>query len=236
MRINRREAIVMTGSMGLALGMGEAGAASLSDWSLALSVGSRFIAAGIPARAFGEGSSSMLPTLQAGDVMLGDERYAGKLPRRGDIIAFAAENNTHWIKRVIGLPGERVSCRNWQFAINGEPMPLIVKGRASQTMFGEQVRLLTFEETPKDGQPYLVSRRETLDQDQATYGELAEVTVPADQLFVVGDCRSDSMDSRFPGMKPVRLADVLARIVFRERPNAGWLVPEGSVEGLAAAK
>lgn len=215
---------------------GPSQATTISDWALALKVGTRFISAGIPTQAFKLPTIDMMPTLLENDILLGDLRFAGDLPERGDIIVFRGENDTHWIKRVIGLPGERISCSEWQFSVNGDPIPVAGKAKISQEVLGEQVTLLTFEEAPKDVTPYLVSRREKLDMYQVTYGDLAEVTVPADQLFVAGDCRSDSMDSRISGMKPVRIADVLARIVFRERPNAGWLVPESSVAGLAAAK
>jgi len=213
MRINRREAFASIGSMALAMRFGRAEAASPSDWSQTLSVAARFVAAGIPARAYLQPSSSMLPTLQAGDVMLGDERYAGKLPHRGDVIAFSGEGNTVWVKRVIGLPGERISSRNWQFSINGDPVPTTFKAKISRELFGEQVALLTFEEAPKGGVPYLVSRRETLDVLHDDVGDLDEVTVPVEQLFVVGDSRSDSTDSRYPNMTPVRVADVLSSIV-----------------------
>jgi len=234
MKIDRRQFLGAMSLAGAALASGHAEADWTSDWMQTTVVAGRFVTAGIRGRAFREGSSSMVPTLQFGDVMLGDQRHAGEAPKRGDIIAFRGANDTYWLKRVIGLPGERISCSEWQFSVNGDPIPLAFKAMISQEMFGEQVTLQTFEEAPKDAAPYLVSWREKLDLDQLASSDLAEVTVPADQIFVAGDCRSDSMDSRISGMKPVRIADVLARIVFRERPNAGWLVPESSVEGFAA--
>lgn len=213
---------------------GPSQATTAADWALALSVGSRFTSAGIPAQAFNLPTTDMMPTLSAGDVLLGDLRGAGKMPKRSDVISFIHKDGSHFIKRVVGLPGDRIAFRNWQLYLNGEAVPTEDKGMIPVEMFGIKQYFRRSLESPKGSDPYLVGRGTVLFDNEEKYGELDEVRVPDGRIFVVGDNRSNSLDSRFESMPPVHVADVLSRIVFRLRPNAGWLVPESSVEGLAA--
>src|SRR5882672_7499967 len=95
-------------------------------------------------------SGSMEPTLQIGDAVLGSKfaygysRYSlphglgpasetrlfGKLPARGDVVIFRLprDTNTTLIKRVIGLPGDRIQMIHGRLAINGRAVPLEAAG------------------------------------------------------------------------------------------------------------
>jgi signal peptidase I len=142
-------------------------------------------------QAFKIPSGSMLPTLQIGDhILVNKFRYGIRLPilgqrvlkfvdpRRGDIIVFVYPVDPHkdFIKRVIGQPGDSVEIRHKQIYVNGEK---IEDGWGHFVDGpGDQSRL-----TPRDN-----------------YGP---VTVPPDKLFVMGDNRDRSYDSRFWGFVPL---------------------------------
>ena len=81
-------------------------------------------------------SSSMVPTLEVGDYILVDKfSYGLRLPvtrtkimdigapERGDVMSFPHQNDTYYIKRVIGIPGDKVSYRNKKLMVNDQPVP-----------------------------------------------------------------------------------------------------------------
>jgi signal peptidase I len=142
-------------------------------------------------QAFKIPSGSMLPTLQIGDhILVNKFRYGIRLPilgervvkfadpRRGDIIVFVYPVDPHkdFIKRVIGEPGDTVEIRHKQIFVNDQKID------DPNAHFvdgpGDQSRL-----TPRDN-----------------YGP---VKVPPDKVFVMGDNRDRSYDSRFWGFVPL---------------------------------
>ncbi len=142
-------------------------------------------------QAFKIPSGSMLPTLQIGDHLLVNKlRYGIRLPilgrrvvkfddpRRGDIIVFVypVDPSKDFIKRVIGQPGDVVEVRHKQVYVNGERIEDAHANFVEGP--GDNSRL-----TPRDN-----------------YGPM---TVPSDKVFVMGDNRDRSYDSRFWGFVPI---------------------------------
>lgn len=128
-------------------------------------------------------ANSMGPTLQRGDyVMVNVWAYAWNPPRRGDIVAFQSPANEQvkYVKRLLGLPGDRVSMHGHRVYING--------------------RLLD--------EPYLAL--DPREPDLHRYGELAEITIADGELFMLGDNRRNSADSRLWGNVP--RANVIGRV------------------------
>ncbi len=120
---------------------------------------------------------SMDPTLKNHDYLIVDElSYHLREPRRGEVIVFRFPGNPkeHFVKRVIGLPGDTLS---------------IVNGKVTVTTQDNEV--LTLDE------PYVTNH---------SYESLVDITVPKDQLFVMGDNRSESYDSRMWKFLPRTLA------------------------------
>ncbi|MDP4550639.1 signal peptidase I [Alkalihalobacillus macyae] len=130
--------------------------------------------------------ASMDPTLHDGDRLLVNKfiSYVQEEPARGDIIIIKdVEADKHYVKRVIGLPGDTVEMKQDKLLVNGEELY----------------------------EPYLSSNR----SDAETMGmhlteDFGPVNVPDDQLFVMGDNRLRSMDSR-NGLGKIELDEVVGK-------------------------
>ena len=169
-------------------------------------------------------SGSMIPTLLVGDYLLvnkfsyGYSRYSlpvynpdwfegrlfGSEPKRGDVIVFRlpSDPSVDYIKRLVGLPGDKLQVIDGVLNINGKPVPRVADG-----MYNSRETDLTGETTPIDRSAEVPIYRETLDTG-ATYqtldlnpfsdGDNTQVfTVPPKHFFFMGDNRDNSLDSRF---------------------------------------
>ena len=152
-------------------------------------------------------SGSMLPTLEVGDFILVN-KYAYGLrlpvagtkilevddPERGDVMVFhyPEDGSTNYIKRVVGLPGDRLRYRDKQLSINGEPVPREFVARLPPVeRWREQLGDVEHD-------IYLTMGR------VSGSGE-GEWVVPDGHYFVMGDNRDNSNDSRYWGMVPDKL-------------------------------
>jgi signal peptidase I len=169
-------------------------------------------------------SGSMMPGLLAGDFILVNKfTYGIRLPvinkkviglgspRHGDVMVFRfpGDPGTNFIKRVIGLPGDRIAYRDKQLAINGQVMPQTPQGDYTYSERGD----------PADHVVFTRKLRETIDgrehdilvSEGAGSGTF-EFTVPPGQYFVMGDNRDRSNDSRYWGTVPEE--NVVGRAFF----------------------
>ncbi len=139
-------------------------------------------------------------------------RLFGKMPERGDIVIVTPPGQSDdYIKRVIGLPGDTIEVRGGRLVINGKPvkserrppvmMPVDVNVPCGIEFSGFQVRaadgnaycrLPIVRETLPNGVSY-----DTIDLGQSAGDDYGPVKVPADHLFLMGDNRDRSADSRF---------------------------------------
>ena len=164
-------------------------------------------------------------------------RVMGRTPERGDIvIVVPPDKDVDYIKRVIGLPGDRIAVVNGQIILNGKPVPQAVEpplelaidpnepcdrnefpNLATRLASGKRVcELPILRETLPNGVSYPIIDH-LQDQPLDNYGE---IRVPAGHVFLMGDNRDHSADSRAPagyeqGLGgPVPLADVGGRAEF----------------------
>lgn len=159
-------------------------------------------------------------------------RILGHLPRRGDVVVFRVPaENADLIKRVIGIPGDTVEMRDGQLILNGHavaraalppvavpvsvnsPCRVIPPATPTLVALGNRRNCLfkAYLESLPGGPSYTVL-------DQVAHGEgddFGPVQVPAGHLFLMGDNRDDSLDSRFPefegGIGMVPLEDLVGR-------------------------
>jgi signal peptidase I len=160
-------------------------------------------------------SASMVPTLLEGDYIivskysygysrhsipfsppLFEGRIFGSEPKRGDVVVFKLprDDRTDYIKRLIGLPGDRVQLRDGVVFINGKPMQREFQGEVSeQTDYGLMQAVQRFIETNPEGRQYLTDDWGAGDMDNTDV-----LIVPEGNYFFMGDNRDNSLDSRAP--------------------------------------
>lgn len=160
-------------------------------------------------------SSSMVPTLQVGDYILVNKfNYGLRLPvtrtkvwdvsspERGDVMVFYPPhaNTTYYIKRVIGVPGDRIQYRNKQLTVNGKPVP-----REWLAEIPGSRRLQIGLEQPRGDKSHLVQ------VDLSRPIRDFSVVVRPGHYFMMGDNRDNSSDSRVWGQVPER--DIVGQAV-----------------------
>jgi signal peptidase I len=158
-------------------------------------------------------TSSMMPTLMAGDfvfaykmpygvpVPFSDQKIGASLPVRGDVVVFRLPGNEtiHYVKRVVGLPGEKIQIKNKKLFINDlESKYDPPAEHLLRDLPGQEFHEINQESFPES--THLVMNR-TGDDEAGFYGP---VIVPPGQIFVLGDNRDSSDDSRYWGCVPIK--------------------------------
>jgi signal peptidase I len=179
-------------------------------------------------------SNSMVPTLLTGDFLFVSKyAYGNRMPltnwffwqgtpQRGDIAVFKNRRSNlpgsffglgvpMFIKRVIGLPGDRISYQDKQLIINGQPVELVPQGEYTYTGHYREQRVTRFLEK-------LVPIEHDVLLDSRVPGrDLREMIVPEDMFVVMGDNRDNSRDSRawnYPNWGFVPRHDLMGRAEF----------------------
>jgi signal peptidase I len=176
-------------------------------------------------------SDSMMPTLLDGDfIFVNKFTYGLRLPvlntevvslgqpERGDVVVFRLPSDpaTNYIKRLVGLPGDRVTVREKQVWINGALQPVTLDGvYEGFGHTGAQVALEQLGAVPH--RVLYIPNRPSYDFDDV---------VPAGHFFFMGDNRDNSRDSRFPevGFVPEHLVVGKAVVIW-----LNWNLPNAPI-------
>lgn len=145
--------------------------------------------------------NSMLPALRDGDVVFVDKLERGTVPARGDIVIFDGGDGVRLVKRVIALPGEALELSAEEVRIDGRALRSSPTGD-TEAASSCDVRLLAQD---------LDASRFDFIADARTGS--ATVRVPEGHVFVLGDNRPGSRDSRAFGPVDVRTIDGVARFI-----------------------
>ena len=174
-----------------------------------------FIAKGAIAEPFYVPSGSMEPTLLIGDALLASKfpdgygsasvrmqlnfpetgRVFEGTPKPGDVVVFRwpGDRSQAWVKRVVGVPGDRIQMRQGQLFVNDRPAELKQDGVGeAEDDNGNVERAWRYVETLPNGVSHLIFKM----RDNGRLDNTPEVTVPPGKLFVLGDNRDNSADSR----------------------------------------
>jgi signal peptidase I len=217
-------------------------------------------------------SESMMPRLLVGDYLLvakwpyGWSRFSlpwsppgphtrlfGQTPARGDVVVFRAppDDRSDYIKRLIGLPGDRIQMRQGALWLNDRPVPKmrvadfvvprepntecssiptvqVPYGAGADTEGRPTCRFPRYRETLPGGVSY-----DVIDQGDTPQDDTPVFTVPAGHYFLMGDNRDMSADSRFPatagggvGMVPAENLEGRAIVtIFSTNGSARWRNP-----------
>ncbi len=194
-------------------------------------------------------SGSMIPTLLVGDYLFVSKysygyskhsfpfsaglfpgRVFGSPPERGDVAVFKypgdqgqGVNRTDYIKRIVGMPGDRIQMVNGVLNINGTAVPRLRIGDYVRGANGHYQKGTLYSEQLPNGRRYTVLEY----NDNGPADNTPEFLVPAGSYFVMGDNRDDSLDSRTRLM----LRDFAGST--RDRDQLGWYVPSENLVGRA---
>lgn len=182
-------------------------------------------------------SGSMLPTLKIGDyIVVNKFAYGVRLPvlntviiptskpQRGDVMVFKYPENPsiNFIKRVIGLPGDRIKVEDGRLTINGQALPYqdaLPEGAEKWETYYHLEEINQIK--------HFIQQEPNLASPQAS----GEWVVPEDSYFTLGDNRSNSRDSRFWGTVPDRLIVGKASFVWMHKEPGWTTLPSFSTVG-----
>lgn len=144
---------------------------------------------------------SMMPTLEDGErILVNKIGYSLGEPERFDIVVFRASEEADYVKRIIGVPGDHIAYENDELLINGEAQ--------------EEPYLSALQEEQSEGNLTLDFTLEEL---------LAIEEIPEGYVFVMGDNRENSTDSRIIGLVPVEEIKGSASFVFWPLDEMGFV-------------
>ena len=197
-------------------------------------------------------SGSMIPTLLVGDYLfvskfsygysrhslpfslpLFEGRIFGSPPKRGDVAVFKFPDSSDsnygkdYIKRIVGLPGDRVQVLVGVLHINGEPVRRL---KIEEYEFPDGLhsgdRVAQYIETLPGGSRHrlieMLGDRRDIDGDRTNYDNTREWIVPANHYFAMGDNRDNSSDSRGGWTVPAENLVGRAEFLFFSKPAEAW--------------
>lgn len=163
---------------------------------------------------------SMCPNILAGDRILANKRtLRDGYPKRGDVVVFrtsAPQPPRKWVQRVIGVAGDQIVIKGHDIEVNGQKLEHERAPAYENAQQQRQVEGAVFYESHA-GRRYRVLLAD--DGDESNIDEI-NMTVPDASIFVLGDNRDRSRDSRHIG--PIRVYDVIGHVDYIYYPAETW--------------
>jgi signal peptidase I len=179
---------------------------------------------------------TMEPNLKLGDFIVGyklpygfdvpfSDRHIGRAqPRRGEVVIFKCPRNLTQVcvKRIVGLPGDRVEIRGKRLVINGQMAKYELSQELPSKVLIQQRRLVVLREKFAG-----VKARSIIISDSKELSDFSPYIVPPDSFFALGDNRDFSEDSRHWGAVPLksiesRAAMVWLSIEWQKQPSGAY--------------
>lgn len=183
---------------------------------------------------------SMSPNFLPNDrILVNKLRREGEIPERGEVVVFRtppSEPGRNWIKRVIGLPGDRIVIKGKTVEVNGKELPRErvsdesiasireqVEGNVYyESLAGRRYRVIVgddFSEQPSVNESSVnETDSQPVEEDRAT--DEFRITVPDHSVFLMGDNRDLSRDSRSIGS--IHVSDVVGYVDYNYCPAKTW--------------
>jgi signal peptidase I len=162
-------------------------------------------------------------------------RILASNPRRGDIIIMRPPHdmNTRYIKRLIGLPGEKIEIKKDVTYINDVP---VERAKIGKYFDEENQEYVKYKETLQNGLTFYSYKLKKLDEIADTrYSDFGPYFIPSGQFFFMGDNRDQSGDSRYQlGFVPFENFIAKAQFILLSTKEVFWNEELGIVDQLAA--
>jgi len=160
-------------------------------------------------------------------------------PQRGDVVVFklprVLDGRVDYIKRLVGLPGDRIQVKNGVVTINGKPLPRTQLAPGMGDVQAGYAPVQRYMETASNGRRYVIQQ----DGQDGPADNTGVYVVPPHCYFVMGDNRDNSLDSRFDPVMPAEASgpatcgwDAAVNQYLPAEPGVGF-VPEENLVGKA---
>lgn len=175
-------------------------------------------------------TGSMQPTLKPGDFIFTyrpaygfkipgvTNVIAAKLPSRGDLVVFTypKQPDTSYVKRVVAIPGDRVELKQGRLILNETPLNYEMLKDQAENPNEQMFDIFLEKETdlPESSPNSLPSfhQRRVIFEKKSTSQDFGPLVVPPNEVFLLGDNRDASDDSRYWGTVPI--SEISGRVLF----------------------